>query len=304
MSPAHPDQPASPGQPDQPASPGQPDQPASPGQRDQPGQPASKSRPGEGPGILPRDGFALAAGTLTIVPTPVPTAVNRRVAGLAMVVGPLVMAPVALVAALAGWALIAAGAPAAAGGFVGIGLVLAGTRAIHADGLADTIDGLGASWDVERALDVMRRGDVGPMGAAALVVTVGVQAASLGALLGRPGSWAYGAVLLAASRAALATGTRVGVPAARAEGLGEAVAGAVSWPRWIVCWGVTLLVVAGVAAATGRGVAGGVAAVVLAAAATEGALAFVVRRLGGITGDVLGALVELAACVLLLVACL
>lgn len=252
--------------------------------------------------MLPRDAFALAAGTLTILPTPVPTAVNRRVAGWAMILGPVVVLPVTLVAGAAGWLVAAAGAPPLAAGFVGIGLILAGTRAIHADGLADTVDGLGAAWDRDRALDIMRRGDVGPMGAAALIVVLGLQAACLGAVLARPGGWAYAAVLVAASRAALSTGCRRGVPAARPEGLGEAVAGSVSWPRWVGCWLATALLVAATAAATGRPVVGALGAVALAGIVAEGALWLIRRRLGGITGDVLGALVDVAACVLLLVA--
>lgn len=262
----------------------------------------SRSRPGDGPGRLPRDAFALAAGTLTILPTPVPTAVNRRVAGWAMVLGPAVLLPVSLTAAVVGELVAAAGAPGLAAGLVGIGLMLAGTRAIHADGLADTVDGLGVSWDRDRALDVMRRGDVGPMGAAALVVGLGLQAACLGAVLTRPGGWLHAAALLAASRAALATGTRVGVPAARPEGLGEAVAESVSWPRWALCWLATGLLVLGAAAATGRPLPTAIGGMVVAALLVEGALAFVRHRLGGITGDVLGALVELAACALLLAA--
>ena len=42
-----------------------------------------------------------------------------------------------------------------------------GTRAMHLDGLADTVDGLGSGWDRERALAIMARGDVGPMGVVA-----------------------------------------------------------------------------------------------------------------------------------------
>ncbi|MBW3084761.1 Adenosylcobinamide-GDP ribazoletransferase [Austwickia sp. TVS 96-490-7B] len=262
----------------------------------------SKSRPGAGPGVLPRDGFALAAGTLTILPTPAPTAVNTRVAGLAMIVGPLVMAPVALVACLIGHLVAAAGAPPLAAGLVTIGMLLIGTRAIHADGLADTVDGLGASWDRERALDVMRRGDVGPMGAVALVVVTMLQAVCMGAILENPHGWVWAAVLVAASRSALATGTRRGVPAARPEGLGEAVAGAVSWLRWGVTWLVTAAVVVASGWAVGQSPVIAGVAVLSAAVAVEVFLAFVVRRLGGITGDVLGALVETAATVSLLVA--
>lgn len=266
--------------------------------------PPSKSRSGSGPGVLPRDAFALAAGTLTILPTPAPTAINRRVAGWAMVLGPVVMLSVALLAAVAGWLVAWAGAPPLAAGFVTVGLLLAGTRAIHADGLADTVDGLGAAWDRNRALDVMRRGDVGPMGASALIVVLGLQAACLGAILARPLGWALATVLIAGSRVALATGARAGVPPARPEGLGEAVAGSVSWLRWGASWLLVGVAVLFVARATGAPWPAAGAGVVTAALAAEGVLAVVVRRLGGITGDVLGALVEVALTVLLLAASL
>ena len=50
------------------------------------------------------------------------------------------------------------------------------TRALHLDGLADTFDGLGAAGSTERALAIMKRGDIGPMGAVALIVVLGVTA--------------------------------------------------------------------------------------------------------------------------------
>ena len=43
--------------------------------------------------------------------------------------------------------------------------------------LADTVDGLGSGWDRNRALKVMQLGDTGPMGAVALVIMIGLQAA-------------------------------------------------------------------------------------------------------------------------------
>ena len=51
---------------------------------------------------------------------------------------------------------------------------------MHLDGLADTVDGLGSGWDQKRALQVMRLGDIGAMGAIALVIVIGLQATAIG----------------------------------------------------------------------------------------------------------------------------
>ena len=76
---------------------------------------------------------------------------------------------------------------------------------MHLDGLADVVDGLGAGWDRERALEVMRRGDMGPMGAAAIVLVLLVQAAAVAHLLGEGWRGALVvAALVAASRAVCA----------------------------------------------------------------------------------------------------
>ena len=53
------------------------------------------------------------------------------------------------------------------------------SRALHLDGLADLADGLTSGHDRERSLEVMRRGDTGPAGAAALVLVLGLDAACL-----------------------------------------------------------------------------------------------------------------------------
>ncbi len=100
------------------------------------------------------------------------------------------------------------------------------SRAMHLDGLADTADGLAAGYDRERALEVMRRGDTGPAGAAALVLTLLVQVACLAALLTSAVGATLAGVALLASRLAPALCARLGVPAARRGGpRGQAVAG-------------------------------------------------------------------------------
>ena len=62
-------------------------------------------------------------------------------------------------------------------GLLVVTVLALGSRAMHLDGLADTVDGLGSGWDRKRALQVMRLGDIGAMGAVALVIVIGLQAA-------------------------------------------------------------------------------------------------------------------------------
>lgn len=242
-----------------------------------------------------RDGVRLAFGTLTLIPVTPPTRIDRDVARWAMALGWASVLPVALVAAVAGWGLTSLGVPGMASGLVTVGIMLAGTRFIHADGLADTADGLGSSWDRERALTVMRRGDVGPMGAATLVVVYGLQAATIGSLDAHPWGWVPVAAALAASRGALVLGTRQGVPPARPEGLGQAVSSVVPTAWAVVVWVLLTAGLAGTTLVIGRPWWQGAAAGVGALLAALAMLGWVVKRLGGITGDVLGGLVESAA---------
>lgn len=248
------------------------------------------------------DGWRLAAGTLTRIPAGAISQVTRPIARTAMVVGSVVMAPVALVAGVVGGVAVLFGAPALVGGLLVVGVVAQLSRSIHWDGLADTADGLGSSWDRNRALDIMRTGDVGPMGAGTLVVVLGLQAASYGALLARPLGWLVVAALVCASRAALVLGCLRSVPAARPEGLGQAVAGSVPWYGAAAVWLTWAAALSGVAVADGTVWWAGAVAAAGGLVAAGVLLWWCVRRLGGITGDVLGAIVEAAAAGLAVIA--
>jgi adenosylcobinamide-GDP ribazoletransferase len=217
-----------------------------------------------------------------------------------MLLAPLAVLPLGVLTAGLTGSGVALGWPALVVGLVAVaGLALA-SRALHLDGLADTVDGLGASWDRERALEVMRHGDVGPMGAVALVFVLGVQAAAVGALATGWSSALGLGTLVCCSRAVLAVVCRRGVPAARTAGLGAAVAGSVPTAAVVVVW----LLVAAVLALLWTGLGGLWWAGLLTGFATLAVgvllVGWCVRRLGGVTGDVMGAAVELALTVLLL----
>jgi adenosylcobinamide-GDP ribazoletransferase len=240
------------------------------------------------------DALRLSVGTLTIVPSgPIPE-IERRTAARAMVIAPLAVLPLAVSAALVGWLAHTVGLPPLAVGLIVVGGLALGNRALHLDGLADTVDGFGSGWTAERSLMVMRRGDVGPMGVVALIVVIGLQAVSTGALIHDAAGARLVAGAICCSRAALSLTCIRGVPAARGEGLGVAVANSVPRTAAAASWLLVLLIMAGVAALSGHSLADGALAAAGAALAVGVLVYRSIRRLGGVTGDVMGAAIEIA----------
>ncbi|MGK5522132.1 adenosylcobinamide-GDP ribazoletransferase [Micromonospora sp. URMC 107] len=235
------------------------------------------------------DGARLALTTFTTLPVRAGR-IDRSVAGTAMALAPAAGALLGVV--LAGILLLpGALAPplVAAAVTVGAGALL--TRGLHLDGLADTVDALGSYRRGAAALEIMKKPDVGPFGVVALVVVLLVQTAALAQLAGRSWPAALAAVVAAtaAGRLGVAVACRRGVPAARPEGLGALVAGTVGPVALAV--GAVAVALPALAAVPGRPWQGPLA-VAVALAVAVGLLRHVVRRLGGVTGDVLGATVE------------
>lgn len=240
-------------------------------------------------------------GVLTAIP--VSRAAGRRSAtlGLAPVVG-------ALLGLLAGGSVLAGHwlFPGPAGAILTAALTVAllglVTRGLHLDGLADTADGFGPLGDPAAGLAVMRRSDIGAFGAAALVLTLLVDCTALARDISAGRGFASVLVAVVAGRLAMTWAGVPGVPAARPDGLGAAVAGSVPPP---VAWAFTGAALAGTLAPAVFG-AGPLAirltgALIAALAASLILRRRAVRRFGGITGDILGACCELAVAAALLV---
>jgi adenosylcobinamide-GDP ribazoletransferase len=170
------------------------------------------------------------------------------------------------------------------------------TRGLHLDGLADLADGLGSRKPPAQALEIMKRSDIGPFGVITLVLALLIQVTALA----RADQTGRGPVAIIAAtvtaRLAVTLACRHGVPAARA-GLGAMVAGTVHPLAG------TLLAAAAVVGAAAVGWIYGIA-VAVGLVVSFALTVFVVRRLGGITGDVLGAIVETTTAVCLLVTAL
>jgi adenosylcobinamide-GDP ribazoletransferase len=245
------------------------------------------------------DAWRLSVGTLTAVPVRAPGRVDRDTAGLSMVLAPLAVVPLGVLVALVLWGGRELDLPPLAVGLMAVGALALGSRAFHLDGLADTADGLTASYDRERSLGVMKSGAAGPAGVGALVVVLGIQAAALATLLDGHGPVVAG-ILVCASRVAVTVTCARGVPAARPAGLGASHAGSVPLPVAVAAW----LATGAVAAATLAWADGTwwhvVIGFVVAAVAVALLVFRAVRRLGGVTGDIYGAAIELTLAILLL----
>jgi adenosylcobinamide-GDP ribazoletransferase len=236
-----------------------------------------------------------ALALFTIAPVGDVGPLTRRHAVAALRWFPLLGAGLGAVAALP-LAAVHAWAPHATllGAVLAVATLALLTRGLHLDGLADTADGLASGAPPERALAIMRRSDIGPFGVLAVVLTVLVDAAALTALSGS--TWrpvAALAVAAATGRLVVVYAAHRRVPSARMSGLGAQVAGSVSTPLAVLESALVLGFGAGLALAVDASAVGWLAAQGAALLVAAGACRHMMRRFGGVTGDVFGALVEI-----------
>lgn len=160
------------------------------------------------------------------------------------------------------------------------------TGAMHEDGLADTADGLWGGWDKVRRLEIMKDSHIGSYGMLALILVTLARWSALSALLATGG--AFSAIIAAAclSRAPMAV-LMVWLPNARANGLSQSVGQPDAKTAGIaVLIGMLFCLVL-----TGWQTLGAAFAV----AAVSLGLGLVARaKIGGQTGDILGASQQLA----------
>jgi adenosylcobinamide-GDP ribazoletransferase len=206
---------------------------------------------------------------------------------------PLAGALVGLIAGL-GYALARGlGLPPFLAAALAVAVSILVTGALHEDGLADLADGLGVRGGLLAKLAAMRASGIGGFGALALIVSVLLRVAALAAL-GTTGPVLPALIAAHAGGRALLPWALYREPRARADGLAVNAGRPGRRPAlFALLIGFVLLFLA----------TGPVHGVIAAAAALLALLLLPLarRQIGGITGDVLGAVEQTAEIVILLV---
>ncbi len=189
--------------------------------------------------------------------------------------------------------------PLAVAAFVVCALIAA-SRGLHVDGLSDTSDGLFSSRPREQMLVIMRDSHVGAMGVIAIVCVIVVKTALLASVDSGAALWRMVLLMPVAGRCAMVTSMAV-FRYARPEGGLATVFAVTGGRRWaLLIWPLVVIFSIGWLLAGLEGVVAAAASVVTGMLAG----AYCRRRLGGYTGDTLGATNELVEIMPALVAAL
>lgn len=181
------------------------------------------------------------------------------------------------------------------------------TGAFHEDGLADTFDALGGVVSRERALEIMKDSRIGSYGAVALVLTLALRVAALAVLANADLPLAMIALIVAHM---LGRGAAVGLMGCldyagdAAQAKAKPLATTVPWRLAAGAGLIAAMLLAVAATALPPGSGPRLAAAITATVVLTLALRrWLLVRLGGYTGDTLGATEQLTEAAVLLVFC-
>ncbi len=232
-------------------------------------------------------------GLLTRLPVRIDPARAASRGSAAAWAWPLVGVVVGLIGAGTGGLALGLGAAAPIAAALAIAAQVAVTGALHEDGLADTADGFWGGWDKARRLAIMKDSHIGAYGVLALLLVTLIRWSALTSLFQADAVWAALIVSGVLSRAPMAA-VMAALPNARGSGLSQAV----GRPSRMVAANGAALAVALAVLLWGLGALG---PVIAAALVTLGAISLARARIGGQTGDVLGATQQVAEATVLIV---
>lgn len=177
--------------------------------------------------------------------------------------------------------------------FVAVAVGLLVTGAFHHDGLADIADAFGGGWTVERRLEILKDSRLGTYGTAALCVAIVGEVLAIAEL---KGSEAFAAIIVAHSLGrSMALGAMILSPSA-GDGMGA------DYIERLSPMAVLLGMLVGVGIAVALSPIFPVVTIGVAAISTIAIVALAIRKIGGINGDVLGAIVVVSGLATLVIA--
>ncbi len=241
--------------------------------------------------LISRHDLSIALALLTRLPVKVAHGNFNRTANAAWAY-PLAGAVLGTLAGLAGMAALWVGLPTIIAALLALAVLIITSGAMHEDGLADTADGFWGGWSPEMRLQIMKDSQIGTYGVLALLLSLGLRTAALSEI------FAGGAVLLpmiavAAMSRGFLPAVMAALPHARPHGLAHSV-GRPSQQTALLAAGVGLAIAALSIGALSLLALIGVGLVAL----FVGAVAH--RKIGGQTGDILGATQQLGEIAVLL----
>jgi adenosylcobinamide-GDP ribazoletransferase len=250
------------------------------------------------PGLTRFEQFRLAAGFLTRLPVPPPRKLEPRALATAAWAFPVVGLGVGTAGGLVYVIASNLGLTAFLAALLAVAVQILITGALHEDGLADVADGFGGGGDRARKLEIMRDSRLGSYGALALFLATAARIGAIAALgtFGAPAVVFLALMAAGAASRTAAVALMVFLEPARPDGLG-ASAGRPGREGFIAAG-----IFSAVAAFIALGLGGGIAALLVSAAAVWALAKIARRQIGGQTGDVLGAAQQISEIAFLIAA--
>lgn len=237
--------------------------------------------------------FFTAFGFLTLLPYPQSTDFEGKDLGRSMSLFPLVGLLLGLILLLLNM-LLAPYLPERLVNIIIIATLIIVTGGLHVDGFMDTLDGIGGGNNKERILTIMRDSHVGAFGVIGLILLLLIKWEALNSIGGETKGTAL-LLMPVISRGGQVLLTFLS-PYARTEGVGRPFADGLDKKALTIAVTITLILSL---------ILGGLAGILMATISGLFALCcsrFFIKKIGGITGDVIGALNELLEVLVLLLA--
>ena len=246
------------------------------------------------------DALRLSFGTFTGIKVTAPKRVDVQVIRIALFLSFIPTLVVSVAAWLAGYLAFRLTHAPLVSAVIVVGAEIALTSGFHIDGLMDAADGVAALAKTgrDRALEIMRTGDSGPAAFVTGFLVLSLQVALLSIAFTRHStvSWIICALL---ARFSVVSSCRKTTIPARPDGLGNPFIGAINY-RWLTLSTATNLMIVGILGA-GRFSWLLLVAVLIAIVFGEFLKSRFEKQFGGLTGDMLGSILEKVRTISLLI---